>query len=74
MFSSTSYYCRNPNLRLATKTRAYKRVKQEGDLRDTSYTFGSVEECERMNLHTPKATPTWRAGVLKDSQIFRERL
>jgi len=27
-----------------------------------------------MNPHIPKVTPTWGVGVLKDSQIFRERL
>jgi len=34
-------------------------VRQEEDLGGTSYTLGSARECETMNLHTPKATPTW---------------
>jgi len=55
-----------------TKARACKRARQVGDLGGTSYTPGSVGECERMNLHTPKATPTWGVEVPKDSQIFRE--
>jgi hypothetical protein len=66
-------YC-NPNLGLATKARACKRAKQEGDPGGTSYTPGSVGECERMNPHTPETTPTWGVGAPKDSRIFRERL
>jgi hypothetical protein len=50
-------YC-NPNLGLVTKARACKRTKQEGDPKGTPYTPGSAGECERMNPHTPKATPT----------------
>jgi len=34
----------------------------------------SARECEGMNTHTPKATPTWEDGVLVDSRNFRERL
>ncbi len=33
----------------------------------------NAREYERVNLHTPKATPTWGVGVSKDSRIFRER-
>jgi hypothetical protein len=72
--STLQFTCRNPNLGLATKARAYKRTKQEGGLRGTSYTLGSARECERMNPHTPKATPTWGVGIPKNSQIFKERL
>jgi hypothetical protein len=46
--------CRNLNLGLATKARAYKSVGQKGSPRGTSYTPGSVGKCERMNPHTPK--------------------
>jgi len=35
----------------------------KGSLRSTSYTPESAGECEGMNLHTPKATPTWGVGV-----------
>jgi len=51
-----------------------KRARQEGDPGDTSYTPGSAGECERMNPHTPKATPTWGVGIMKDFRIFREGL
>jgi hypothetical protein len=34
----------------------------------------SARECEGVNTHTPKATPTWGDGVLVDSRNFRERL
>jgi hypothetical protein len=66
--------CRNPNLGLTTKKRAYKRARQEGNPEDTSYTPENAKKCERMNPHTPKATLTWGVKVPKDSQIFRERL
>jgi len=62
----------NLSLGLATKAKACKSARQEGELGGTSYTPGSARECEKMNLHTPKATPTWGVGVLKDSQIFKE--
>jgi len=57
-----------------TKAKACKRARQEGNPGGTSYTPRSAGECERMNPHTPKATPTWGVGVLKDSQIFSEQL
>jgi hypothetical protein len=34
----------------------------------------SVKECEGIDLHTPKGTPTLGVGVPMDSQIFREQL
>ncbi len=34
----------------------------------------SVRECEGVNTHTPKATPTLGDGVPMDSRNFRERL
>jgi hypothetical protein len=34
----------------------------------------SARECEGVNTHTPKATPTLGDGVLMDSPNFRERL
>ncbi len=43
-----------------------KKARQEEDLGNTSYAPGSVRECERMNPHTPKATPTWGVGISKD--------
>ncbi len=67
-------YCRNPSLGLMTKVRACKNVGQEGSLGITFYSFGSAKECEGMNLHTFKKTPTLGVGVLVDFQIFREQL
>ncbi len=32
----------------------------------------SMRECERVNTHTPKATPTLGDGVSVDSRNFRE--
>ncbi len=34
----------------------------------------SARECEGVNTHTPKATPTWGDGVSVDSRNFKERL
>jgi hypothetical protein len=33
----------------------------------------SVGECEGMSPHTPKWAPTLRVGVLRDSQIFKDK-
>jgi hypothetical protein len=35
---------------------------------------GSARECEGIDLHTPKGTPTLGIGVPMDSQMFRKRL
>jgi len=59
--------CHNLNLGLMIKARACKKARQERDLGGISYISGSVEECERMNPHTLKATPTWGIRILKDS-------
>jgi hypothetical protein len=40
----------------------------------TFHALESVGDCEGMNLHTPKWTPTLGIGVLMDSLIFREWL
>jgi hypothetical protein len=32
-----------------------------------------VKECEGVNIHTPKATPTLGDGVSEDSQNFKEK-
>ncbi len=34
----------------------------------------NARECEGVNTHTPKATPTWGDGVSMHSQNFREQL
>jgi len=38
------------------------------------HALGSVRECEGIDLHTPKGTPTLGVKVLMDSWIFRGRL
>ncbi len=70
----TDLICRNLNLKLVTKTMAGKSVGQKGGPGNTFYTLRSAGECERMNPHTPKATPIWRVRVSMDSQIFKEQL
>jgi hypothetical protein len=50
----------------------YKGVGQEGSWGVTSCAPGSVGECEGMNPHTPKWTPTLGVGIPMDSQIFKE--
>ncbi len=64
---STHIRCHNPSFRLTIKVGACKNARQEGGLGETSYTPGSAGECEKMNPHTPKTTPTWGVGVPMDS-------
>jgi len=66
--------CRNPSLGLVTKARACKVASQEGSLRIMMHAPGNVRECEGIDLHTPKGTPTLGVGVLMDFQMFREKL
>jgi hypothetical protein len=73
-YSIQSWTCCNPSFGLATKARACKSAGQEGILGGTSYTLGSVGECERMNPHTSKWAPIVGIGVPMDSWIFREQL
>ncbi len=46
--------CRNLNLGLATKVRAYKGAAQKGSSRDTSHVPRNVKECEGINPHILK--------------------
>jgi len=39
-----------------------------------SHALESARECEGINPHTPKGTPTLGVRVQVDSQMFRERL
>ncbi len=64
--------CHNLSLGLATNVKACKGAGQEGP-RITSHAPKSVGECEGMNPHTPKWTPTLGIEVMMDSQIFRKR-
>ncbi len=66
--------CRNLSLGLATKARACKNEGQEGSMGVTFHAPKNAKECEGMNPHTPKGTPTLGVGVPVDSQILRERL
>jgi len=42
-------------------------VEDKREAQETHLTPGSAGECERMNPHTPKVTPTWGVGVPMDS-------
>ncbi len=57
--------CHNPGLGLATKARAWKGAGRKCNLGIT-FTHLGVRECEGMNPHTPKWTPTLGVGVLMD--------
>jgi hypothetical protein len=65
--------CRNPSARLTTKAKAWK-VRPKVSPGITFHALENVIECEGMNPHTPKWTPTLGVGVPMDSQIFRRRL
>ncbi len=67
-------WCCNPSLGLVTKVGVCKGAGQEGSPWVTSHTPGSVGECEGMNLHTPKWTPTLGVNILMESQIFKKQL
>jgi len=66
-------FCRNPNLKFATKTKACKVAGQEGSLGVIPHAPESVGKCEGMNLHTPKGASTLGVVVSMDSQIFKEQ-
>jgi hypothetical protein len=66
--------CYNLSLGLTTKAKACKGVGQEGNPKVTFHVIGNVGDCEGMNLYTPKWAPILGVEVLKDSQIFKERL
>jgi len=67
--SKHTYY-HNPSLGLATKARACEGACQVWSPGSTFHVPGSVGECEGMNPHTPKWTPTFGVGILMDSWIF----
>jgi hypothetical protein len=56
------------------KARACKDEGQEGSSGVTPHAPRSVGECEKMNLHTHKGTPTLGLGIPMDFWIFREWL
>ncbi len=63
----------NPSLGLATKARGCKDAGQDRSPRVMSHAPGSARECEGIDLHILKGTPTLGVGVLMDSRIFRRR-
>jgi len=54
--------------------KACKVVGQERSPGVISHAPKSVGECEGMNPHTPKGTPTLGVGILVNSQIFKKQL
>jgi len=50
-----------------TKARGCKVAGQEGSPGVMSHAFGSARECEGIDPHTPKGTPTLGVGVSMDS-------
>jgi len=66
--------CCNPSLGLTTKAGAYKVVREEGSLGVKPHAPESARECEGIDPHTPKGTPTLGVGVSMDFRMFRERL
>jgi hypothetical protein len=67
------HYCHNLSLVLTTKAKAYKGVGQEWTPKITFHVPKNVGECEGMNLHTPKWTPTLGVGVPMDFWILKEQ-
>jgi len=65
--------CRNPSFGLATKAKGLQGCRPRGSPGITSHTLGSVGKCEKVNPHTPKATPTLGDEVSVDYRNFRER-
>jgi len=70
--SSSGGECHNPNLGLASKVRGCKVAGQEGSPRIMLHAAKTVRECERIDLQTPKGTPTLGVGVPMDSRMFKE--
>jgi hypothetical protein len=66
------FYC-NPSLGLMTKARAYKVAGQKGSPGVMLHAPKNVRECEGIDPHTPKGTPTFEIGVPVDFRMFRER-
>jgi hypothetical protein len=56
------------------RQRGCKVAGQEGSPGIMLHAPGNVRECEGIDLHTPKGTPTLGVGVPVDSQMFKEQL
>jgi len=57
-----------------TKARGCKVIGQEGSPGVMPHAPGSARECEGIDSHISKGTPTLGVGIPVDSQMFRERL
>jgi hypothetical protein len=57
-----------------TKARAYKVAGQEGSPGVMPHVLGSARECEGIDPHTSKGTPTLGVRVPVDSRMFKEQL
>jgi len=57
-----------------TKARGCKDAGQKGSPRGRPHAPESAKECEGIDLHTPKGTPTLGIGVSVDSRMFKEQL
>jgi hypothetical protein len=66
--------CRNLSIGLATKAKGCKVASQKGSPGVMPHAPNCVRECEGIDPHIPKGTPTLGVGVPMDSQMFRERL
>jgi hypothetical protein len=66
--------CHNCSLGLTTKAKVCNFMGQEWSPGVTFHARGSVRECEGMNPHTPKWSPTLGVGVPMDFRIFKGRL
>jgi hypothetical protein len=62
--------CHNPSLGLATKARGCKVAGQEGSPVVMPHAHESARECEGIDPHTPKGTPTLGVRVPVDSRMF----
>jgi hypothetical protein len=67
-------FCCNLSLGLATKARACKVASQEGSPKVRPHAPKSARECEGIDLHTPKGTPTLGVGISVDSRMFKKQL
>jgi hypothetical protein len=72
--AATRLLCRNPSLGLVTKAKGLRGCGPRRSLGVTSHAPGSVEKCEGVNPHTPKATPTLGEGIPVDSQTSGSHL
>jgi len=66
--------CCNLNLGLATKARGCKVAGQEGSPGGRPHAPKNAKECERIDPHIYKGTPTLGIRVLVNFRMFKERL